>query len=293
MKKGILDSANILMRFLIIIGMIMPMNKTAILLIPGNPSVPGIYEPFLDNLIESLNWKDQVYSRVLHHLGQCNQKHVKRPKITVRDVVEDHKQTIQQIISQERPDQIYLIGHSLGSAITVELYQEFENTIDHFMVLCPFLGPSKQNQNYLKLFRNPVSRLGMKGITYGALKSQRLSQEIFKRWLGDNPFNTHIPKEISKPYYIKNFFSLVSNYFEDFEVLQTREKVGKMNPEKAFFLLAEKDYWVPPETLNYLPKGSTILETSKIPHDFCLKEDHYSFVSQTLSEHLHNIRRQK
>lgn len=130
--------------------------------------------------------------------------------------------------------------------------------------------------------------MDMKGITYTALKSPKLSHEIFKRWLGENPFNQHIPREISKPYYIKNFFSLVSNYFEDFEDLQIRRKVGLMDPEKSFFLLAPNDYWVPPETLNYLPKESKIIHCDDVPHDFCLQDNHYKQVSREIGSHLAN-----
>lgn len=266
------------------------MSKAAILLIPGNPSVPGIYDPFLESVVKDLQWPGEVYSRVLPHLGQCNRQRVKRRNIRVHDVIEDHKSTINKILAEEVPDKVFLVGHSLGSAITIELYQDLKDQIDQFLVLCPFLGPSENNKGYLKLFENPISRMGMKGITYTALKSQRLSVEIFKRWLGDNPFNHHIPKEISKPLYIKNFFSLVSNYFEDFEDLGTRQKVGLMDPEKSFFLLAPNDYWVPPETVNFLPQGSKVIHCEDVPHDFCLKDSHYKIVSQKVSEHLRYIK---
>jgi pimeloyl-ACP methyl ester carboxylesterase len=265
-------------------------KKTLVLLIPGNPSVPGIYEPFLNKFIKDLNISGELYSQVLPHLGQCNTREIIRKSIRVHDVIEDHKEKINTLLKEHRPDQIFLIGHSLGSAITIELYHEFGDQIDHYFVLCPFLGPSPNNKGYLKLFKNPVSRLGMKGITYSALKSSRLSHEIFKRWLGDNPFNQHIPKEIAKPYYLKNFFSLVSNYFEDFEELGTRHKVGQMDPKKSFFLLAPNDYWVPPETLDYLPRESTIVHCQDVPHDFCLNPHHYSKVSAELSRYIHSIK---
>ena len=260
--------------------------KTLVLLIPGNPSVPGIYDPFLSDVVNRLELTGEVISKVLLHLGQCNKRIVKRRKITVRDVIDDHKLRIRELITLYSPDKIVLIGHSLGSAVTISLYENFSHIIDEFLVLCPFLGPSKNNEGYLKLFKNPISRLGMKGITYTGLKNKKVSHEIFRRWLGETPFTEHIPAEISKPYYVKNFFSLVSTYFEEFEELQVRERVKKMKGDHSFFLFAPNDYWVPDETIDALPSDVPRKRLSEISHDFCLRKQEYSIVSSTLSEHL-------
>lgn len=260
--------------------------KSLVLLIPGNPSVPGIYEPFLNEVLHRLNLEGEVVSKVLPHLGQCNERLIKRRTITVSDVIDDHKKKITNLLKYHAPDKVYLIGHSLGSAVTISLYDDFSTVIDEFMVLCPFMGPSDNNKGYLKLFKNPVSRLGMKGITYTGLKNERISHEIFRRWLGETPFTEHIPREIKKPYYVKNFFSLVSTYFEEFEKLQVRERVKLMKPEHSFFVFAPNDYWVPDETINILPQSIPRKKCEDISHDFCLRHEEYTVVAQTLKDHL-------
>lgn len=257
-----------------------------VLLIPGNPSVPGIYDPFLNDVINRLNLKGEVVAKVLPHLGQCNERLIKRRKITVRDVVDDHKKNMRELIYFHSPDRIFLIGHSLGSAVTISLYDDFSHIIDEFLVLCPFMGPSENNKGYLKLFKNPVSRLGMKGITYTGLKNKKVSHEIFRRWLGETPFTEHIPAEISKPYYIKNFFSLVSTYFEEFEELKVKERVQRMKGDQSFFLFAPNDYWVPEETISVLPSDVPHRKLENISHDFCLREQEYAIVATTLKDHL-------
>jgi len=68
--------------------------KNLILLIPGNPSVPGIYDPFLNQVVTDLKLKGETVHKVLPHLGQCNQVVVNYKRITVRDVIEDHRKTI-------------------------------------------------------------------------------------------------------------------------------------------------------------------------------------------------------
>lgn len=257
-----------------------------ILLIPGNPSVPGIYDPFLNQVIKDINLKGKTIHKVLPHLGQCNQVLVKKRKITVRDVIEDHRQTIKRLISTHMPDKIILIGHSLGSSVTISLYEEFGEQVDKFFILCPFLGPSENNKGYLRLFKNPVSRFGMKGISYACLKNKKVSHLFFEKWLGHTPFTEHIPKEISKPYYVKNFFSLVSTYFEEFEKLDLKTKLQAMDHSKVFFVFAPNDYWVPEDAIKALPENMPYQKCRDISHDFCLRENQYKIVSQALAEHL-------
>lgn len=257
-----------------------------IILIPGNPSVPGIYDPFLSQVIKDLDFNETIESRVLPHLGQCNERKAVYKKVNVHDVINDHRDSIYRLIGEHNPKQVILMGHSLGSAVTINLYEEFKTRVDHFIILCPFLGPSPNNSRYLKMFRNPITRLGMKGITYSALSNQVIASQIFKVWLGDNPFNKHIPKEIKKPLYLNHFFSLVGNYINDFESLQTKEKLQAMNPNHSFFVFAPKDYWVPEETIKYLPNDSNHILCKGINHDFCLQKSQYSKVSKAISNYL-------
>lgn len=257
--------------------------KNLILLIPGNPSVPGIYDPFLNNLVSELSLHGETKSLVLPHLGQCNERTVKRKKIRVQDVIEDHRKKIAGLISTFKPERTILIGHSLGSAVTIDLYRDFESSVDQFLILCPFLGPSKNNVGYLKMFRHPITRLGMKSITYSTLKSQRVSREVFKRWLGENPFNDHIPNEIRKPRYLKNFFSLVANYIEDFEELNLKSRFRQMSPDKVSFYFAPKDYWVPREIVDLIPNHLPKYTCQGIQHDFCLSEQQYSLLCREIA----------
>ena len=261
-------------------------QKNLVLLIPGNPSVPGIYDPFLQQVVADLKLEGSTISKVLPHLGQCNEKRSKHQKVSVLDVVEDHRKTVINLIRKHSPEKVILVGHSLGSAVTISLYRDLENVVDQFVILCPFLGPSKNNERYLKMFKNPITRYGMIGITHTGLANKRVARRIFRKWLGENPFNEHIPQEIKKPYYLHHFFSLVSHYFSDFEELNVKQRVSQMNPAKSFFLFAPDDYWVPEESLDFIPKDSRFLQCEGINHDFCLRDDQYKIVSKAITGHL-------
>lgn len=260
--------------------------KTLVILLPGNPSVPGIYDPFLKQVVNDLALNGEVISKVLPHLGQCNQKKIKIKNLDVFDVIEEHRENIHRQIKLHAPDKTILIGHSLGSGVLISLYHELQSIINHFVILCPFLGPSKNNIGYLKMFKNPITRFGMKRISYTALSSHKLSKTIFKQWLGENPFNDHIPKEIKQPNYIENFMTLLSNYIPDFERLNLKEQVRRMSPENSFFLFASDDYWVPETVLNYLPSGARYHIHNDIRHDFCLIEDQFQIVAKTVAKNL-------
>lgn len=260
--------------------------KELVILIPGNPSVPGIYEHFVQQVVADLDVSSESHYEILHHLGQCNSKVTVRKTISVHDVIDDHRQSILKLIERYIPDKVILMGHSLGSAITIALHHEFSSTIDEFVVLCPFTGPSENNLKYLKMFRNPITKIGMKNLSHTILLNKKLSHKFFQHWLGDNPFNEHIPSEIKKPHYIKNFFSLVSSYIEDFEELRIKDKMNQMNPNNSFFLFAPDDYWVPDETIKFLPNNSRFHLSQDISHDFCLKEEQYRSVSKVITDHL-------
>lgn len=260
--------------------------KELIILIPGNPSVPGIYEHFIQQVAKDMAQDKEVHYEILHHLGQCNQKIIIRKNISVHDVIDDHRESILKLVKEHAPDKVILIGHSLGSAITISLHHELSDIVMEFVVLCPFTGPSDNNLPYLKMFRNPVTRFGMKNLSHSILLNQKVSELFFRQWLGDNPFNQLIPKEIKKPYYIKNFFSLVSNYIEDFEELKVHEKMKNMNPDNSFFLFAPNDYWVPDHIKEHLPENSTHHFCENIKHDFCLVEEQYKTVSKIVTDHL-------
>ncbi len=264
-------------------------NRTLVLLIPGNPSVPGIYEPFLDQVIKDLAIKGDTIHKVLPHLGQTNESQPKIKNIHVQDVIADHLENILGLIKTHSPTRVILLGHSLGSAVAICLYQDLSEQIDQFIILCPFLGPSKNNEKYLRLFQNPLSKRTMKFISHTGLIHPSLSKKIFGRWLGDNPFNELIAREIKKPNYLHHFFSLVSNYFPDFKDLDIKKRVSTMDPAKTFFLFAPNDFWVPDDSVKYLPKNSKSILCQGIAHDFCLKSSQYQRVSQAIKQHLHSL----
>ena len=259
--------------------------KNLIIMIPGNPSVPGIYDPFVKQVVGDLKIEGEKLWRILPHLGQCNTKRIRHKKVTLHDVIEDHKKSIHYLIQTIKPERTFLMGHSLGSAVTITLFEEFKNIVDDFVITCPFVGPSRKNTPFLKMFKNPVSRMGMKNLSHALLINDKISQHFFLNWLGENPYNEHIAREIKKPYYIDHFFKLVSSYFDSFEDLNVRKRVQKLDGKRSLFVFAPNDFWVPEETLDLLPNHSTYHVCKKISHDFCLSEEQYMEVSKVISKH--------
>jgi len=258
------------------------MNKTLIFFIAGNPSVPGVYDPFINHLTQSLEGDSLVETEILLHIGQRDSPSEKLKKIHLTDVIGDHRNTILESIKVKSPDRIILIGHSLGSTICISLTEELSPLVDQFIYLCPFLGPEKQNEKYLKIFKNPLSRFSLKTGSHLILSNKKISNVFFRNWLGENKMNNHIIAEIKKRNYLSHFFILLSGYFKDFDSLQIKKVIPKLDPEKSFFLFAKEDLWVPLGNINLLPKGSKYEVLDNISHDFCLFEDEYKSVSSVL-----------
>jgi pimeloyl-ACP methyl ester carboxylesterase len=257
--------------------------KTLVILIPGNPSVPGVYNPFMCQLTDDLQIPGTVHTEILHHLGQCNTTNQKLTKISLAEVIEDHKISIEKLILTHKADSVYLISHSLGSAVSISLNDYLKEKIDKFFIICPFMGPSEKNMKYLKLFQNPVSRFGLSIGSKAILANQKVARKFFVHWLGENKLNGIIINEIKKPHYIDHFFALVSGYFNDFEKLNIKDSVQNLDPGKIFFIFAKEDFWVPIEYTKLLPKASQYKILDDISHDFCLFDSQFKEVSKVIS----------
>lgn len=263
--------------------------KVLLIMIPGNPSVPGLYEGFVDRVSSTLPIGTQKICKVLSHLGQCNEKLTKKDSITIQDVIDDHKETITKEISNHSADKVIIMGHSLGCAITMALHSEFTSKVDQFVMICPFTGPSKRNTRFLKVFQNPITRQAIKGLTHLALYNKKVSSSVMKKLLGENPFNELIIKEIKRPLYLKNFLLLLSSYIVSFKKLNIKEQLKTMNAEKSFFIFVPDDYWVPQETMNHLPENSNFYICEEASHDFCLFADQYNIVAELIRDHFNKI----
>jgi pimeloyl-ACP methyl ester carboxylesterase len=258
--------------------------KELIITLPGNPSIPGLYDDFISSVIKELPSCEQRISTTLSHLGQCNSKRYKRRKITVLDVIEDHKNSILDLIDFHKADNVIIIGHSLGCAITFALYKDLGQKVNQFIMLCPFIGPTQGNTNFLRVFQNPITRKGIKSLTHILLFNKNVSKKIITKLLGENPLNERITREIKKPLYLRNFLTLLSNYLKDFKKLNIAEDLKEMDPKKAFFLFVPNDYWVPDEVVKLLPTNAQYTICDKAEHDFCLYEEQYKVVANIIGQ---------
>lgn len=262
--------------------------KKLIVLIPGNPSVPGIYDPFMNHLVNELSANQKTKHYVLSHLGQSEREQTRLSKINVRQVIQKHKITIEEILKKERPDEFILIGHSLGAAITICLSEHFKNEVSKFYLLCPFLGPSKNNLDFLKVIQNPITQTSLNLFLKILLKNQKACSIFIEYLTNRSILSPIIYQQIKKPSYIPNFLNLVSTYVDEFNNLDTKKSLENMDPNKTFFLFAPNDYWVPDDTFHFIPPRAKFRRCMDIKHDFCLDEDQYKIVSRIISEQYHN-----
>lgn len=255
-----------------------------ILMMPGNPSPPGVYQPFLTFLKKSI--EAESYGKVefleFPHLGQCNLTESKYESITLNDVIQDHALNIKKTIEEKRPTEIYWIAHSLGNAITLCLYEEFKPIINKFIFICPFLNPEGNNKTFLKFFKNSITRNVYLNTVKLMLKNHYLSQLLIKTWLGNSELNDHLLQEVKKTHYLDNLFKLLSNYIDDFSNIDLLSDLNQVCPEKSHFIFAEKDFWVPLKFIDYLPQNASYCVYSNIDHDFCLYREDYEFVANEI-----------
>lgn len=256
--------------------------KNLVLLIPGNPSIPGIYRAFGDQLLNDLELPGEKIWRVLPHLGQAQADGIRYSKLSLHHIIEDHKQNVLALINQFSPQNTILLGHSLGSAITISLYQELKHVVDKFCFICPFLGPSDNNIALLKRFKHPLGYLGFKHFSRGILMHHKISRLFFRRMVGDHAPIDQITRELKKTHYLHHFYSLLSSYIDVFSELDIKERLNEVDPSHSYFIFAPDDYWVPESTVNLIPKNSKY-DFCNISHDFCLNHKDVKIVANNLS----------
>ncbi len=254
-----------------------------LIFLPGNPSVPEIYDDFLFEIVDG---HKNIEVKTLNHLGQSRETVSLKRKIDLSDVISHHKKNIREILEKNKNHKIVLVGHSLGCTIGIEIYKEFQLRIEKVIMICPFLGPSLNNDKFLKAFERKVSRNAIFALMAGVLINKRVGSLFFRIWLGKNKKNAHILKNVRKQNFIANFVSLLSSYRKEFSSLDIESKIDLLEKKKTHFIFAKEDFWVPAEVEKKLSLKFNCEVIDGISHDFCLSSEETKKIATRVKRYL-------
>ncbi len=238
--------------------------KPILIFIPGNPSIPGIYDDFLETLKKELNLF-KIYNLI--HLGQDPTESMDFDSISLSDVVDDHRKKVDFIIKDHPDSRFIVIAHSLGATVASTLCLEFEEKLDSVYFLMPFLYLSGKNKYIVKLMSYGVLQNIFYFFICFVLNFEDISHSLFIRF-GKEKSNL-VKAYISNKRYLKNLSMLLKSYQLSFANNDYFKPLPFCNL-KLHFLFAKNDLWSPSSMTQKLPGRVFSIVDNEVSHDFCL-----------------------
>ena len=230
-----------------------------IIFIPGNPGIHVFYDKFL----KSLSHKTGEKVLITEHFG--HQKGIK-PIYTLEEQIEYNYTQIQDMISLHKPNQLTIVGHSVGAFIALKLLERWDYRT---ILVCPVIHKlieSKRGSKLNKLLKviplRPVS-------TATSLIMKPLPESVQKE-IVELAFKVEIdevPIPISR-LVIRSILGMARD--ECRMITQFPTYMEKLKPQLLNAIFAEDDYYVTPDTYEVMSDHKISYQIEKIPHAFSL-----------------------
>ena len=238
-------------------------------LLPGNPAIPGIYDGFVDSLKAFTGCSAAV---TLTHYGQEPASARIESERSLERLVERHRDEILGLVSSRRAERVYLLGHSLGAAVAVALHGELSAAVPQLrlVLICPFLGPRGRNRRFLQAMAVPAINRTVRSALRRLLASEGLSLRLLRRRLQLGDAAEPVYRALRGGAFFDNFALLIADYVRFFGSRDLAGQLHQLPLQDTLFVLAGDDFWVPPEVIAELPAAAGCRHLADIAHAFCV-----------------------
>ncbi|XP_028074992.1 lipid droplet-associated hydrolase isoform X3 [Camellia sinensis] len=142
-----------------------------VLFIPGNPGVISFYTDFLENLYELLGGTASITA--VGHISQT-EKNWEHGRLFSLEEQIDHKIDFIKHELQNSEVPIILVGHSIGSYISIEMFRRSPEKVIYCIGLYPFLAVNTESSK-----QATIKRLATNASMYGYSLRERKFLEFF------------------------------------------------------------------------------------------------------------------
>ncbi|OWM82567.1 lipid droplet-associated hydrolase isoform X2 [Punica granatum] len=258
-----------------------------VLFIPGNPGVITFYKDFLESLYELLGGSMSVTA--VGHISQSQKDWEKGRLFSLQEQI-DHKVDFIRQEMQDTEVPIILVGHSIGSYISIKVFQKSPKKVIYCIGLYPFLklNPDSVQQSIIKkLARSSIACAAVSFImaSLGFLPS-RLSEFIVAKSIGKSWSRTAIEATCShllKYHTMQNVLFMAKTEFEKLSE-EPEWAFLKTNRSKIAFLFGIDDHWGPlkmfEEISGQVPEIALSIEREGHTHAFCCTVAGSTWVAQ-------------
>ncbi|KAL5739944.1 hypothetical protein ACOSQ2_029124 [Xanthoceras sorbifolium] len=247
-----------------------------VLLIPGNPGVIAFYKDFLESLYELLGGSASITA--IGHIAQTKKNWECGRLFSLQEQI-DHKM---DFIRQELPNNevpVILVGHSIGSYISVEMLRRCSEKVIYCIGLYPFLVLNLQSVQQSIIGKIAASSIISAALSHivaslGFLPSSALrfvvSKSLGSSWSAAavEAACTHLPQY----HVMRNILFMAMTEF--IKLSETPDwAFMRGNQDKIAFLFGIDDHWGPlqmfEEIAKQAPDIALSIEREGHTHAFC------------------------
>ncbi|CAB4287078.1 unnamed protein product [Prunus armeniaca] len=267
-----------------------------VVVIPGNPGVVLFYKEFLESLYELLGGTASVTA--VGHISQTKKSWEHGRLFSLQEQI-NHKMDVirQELQNNEVP--ILLVGHSIGSYISVEMFKRSPEKVKYCIGLYPFLALNLQSRKQYIIGKIAESRIlcvvfSFIVVLLGLLPI-RLLRLIVTTFLGKFWSATAVDAVCShlvKYHTMRNVLFMAMTEFR--KLSETPDwAFMRENQHKIAFLFGNDDHWGPlqmfEEISKQVPDAALSIEREGLTdHGFCCTEAGSLWVAEHVAKLIKN-----
>ncbi|XP_021867347.1 uncharacterized protein [Spinacia oleracea] len=263
-----------------------PSPTMHVLIIPGNPGIVTFYKDFVESLYEQLGGKASITA--IGHISHTSKDWEHGRLFSLEDQI-NHKIDFISHELQNNNAPVILVGHSIGSHISVEMFKRATQKVIYFIGLYPFLS---LNSNSVK--QTAIGKLAESSILCSLVSSivallgliPSGSRFIVEKTLGNSWSNAAVDAACShlvKYHTMRNILFMAKTEFEKFSEAPNWDFM-RAKPSQIAFLFGIDDHWGPlslfEEISKEAPDVSLSIEKEGHDHAFCCTEAGSTWVAQ-------------
>ncbi|KZV15138.1 hypothetical protein F511_34643, partial [Dorcoceras hygrometricum] len=264
-----------------------------VLFIPGNPGVISFYTEFLESLFELLGGKACVTGKKrLNFFPNWESGRL----FSLQEQIEHKISFIEHVFQDASP--IVLVGHSIGSYISLELLTRYKEKIMYCICLYPFLATDTASSTQATIRRiamSPTLSTGLSSLgAFLGFLPVRFSRFLAKKILGKSSSSYTVEvlcTQVLKYHVMRNMLFMAKTEFEklpekpDFDFIRE-------NKSKLAFLFGSDDHWGPlhlyKEIYDKVPDATLAIEREGHTHAFSCTDAGSIWVAQHVSSLIKN-----
>ncbi|XP_030750951.1 lipid droplet-associated hydrolase [Sitophilus oryzae] len=263
-----------------------------IIFIPGNPGVVSFYNKFAQTLYE----RSEIPVWCVGHAGH----NFADKSITTFPKFEDHKslyglkgqvehkvEFFKKYVPQDA--KIYLVAHSIGSYVSLELLEhpDIKNRIENVYLLFPTVEhmANTKNGKFLNFVKCFVSILLFLSWIFTLLPTMLSALLLYiYTYIANVPYNLHSEsiKELLKPGILRRVFFLA---YEEMDQVKERNSAAiRENVNKIKFYYGKTDGWTPDSYINKLKQDIPNVDVEICTFDHAFVFNYSTEVGATVAD---------